>query len=170
MPATWFQSINAALILLLAPFFAMLWSRLGQAGKNPSQPLKISLALLLLGVGYLFMVFAARLNASGVKVSMFWLTATYFFHTVGELCISPTGLSFVTKIAPVRFVALLMGCWYIANFMANLGSGIVASHVEKIEKGEVDCPGIAGSGSAGWRITSLSLLSRQSARGWSSCC
>jgi POT family proton-dependent oligopeptide transporter len=124
--------------LLLAPFFAMLWSRLGQAGKNPSQPLKISLGLLLLGVGYLFMVFAARLNAAGVKVSMFWLTATYFFHTVGELCISPTGLSFVTRIAPVRFVSLLMGCWYISNFLANLGGGIVASHVEKIEKGEVE--------------------------------
>jgi POT family proton-dependent oligopeptide transporter len=71
---------------------------------------------------------------------MFWLTATYFFHTLGELCISPTGLSFVTKIAPVRFVSLLMGCWYISNFIANLGSGIIASYVKKIEQGELDLP------------------------------
>lgn len=140
MPATWFQSVNAALILILAPFFAELWSRLGQAGKNPSQPLKISLGLLLLGIGYVFMVCAARLNATGLKVSIFWLTATYFFHTLGELCISPTGLSFVTKIAPVRFVSLLMGCWYIANFMANLGGGYVASYVKRIEQGELDLP------------------------------
>ncbi len=140
VPATWFQTINAAMILLFGPVFAGLWSWLGRTGRNPSQPVKIGLALLLLGAGSGCMVIAARLNATGVKVSMFWLTATYLFNTLGELCISPTGLSFVTKIAPVRFVALLMGCWYFANFFANLGSGLIASYVQQIERGEIDLP------------------------------
>jgi POT family proton-dependent oligopeptide transporter len=69
---------------------------------------------------------------------MFWLLATYTLHTLGELCLSPTGLSYVTKTAPAKYVSLLMGIWFISSFVANLGGGIVASYVEKIEKGEVE--------------------------------
>jgi len=140
IPATWFQSVNAALIILLAPLFAWLWSRLGRRGLDPSQPVKIGLGLLLLGGGYAFMVFAAWLNASGAQVAMWWLLATYTMHTLGELCLSPTGLSFVTKTAPVRFVSLLMGIWFVSNFVANLGGGVVASYVQQIESGELALP------------------------------
>jgi len=144
MPASWFQSVNPLLIIVLAPLFAMLWSRLGKRGLDPSQPIKISLGLLLLGAGYIFMVFGARSSDTGLKVGMYWLLATYTLHTFGELCLSPTGLSFVTKTAPLRFVSLLMGVWFLSNFVANLGGGIVASYVEKVERGELFKPILGG--------------------------
>lgn len=141
IPATWFQSVNAGLIILFAPVFAWLWVALGKRNLNPSQPLKIAYGLILLGLGYLFMVWGAKLNFdTGAKVSMFFLFATYFLHTMGELCLSPTGLSFVSKVAPVRFVSLLMGIWFISSFIANLGGGLIASQVEAIEKGEIKLP------------------------------
>lgn len=140
MPATWFQSVNPCLIVLLAPFFAALWTGLGKRNLDPSQPLKISLGLILLGIGYLFMVAAGILGKDGAKVGMFWLTMTYVFHTLGELCLSPTGLSYVTKAAPVRYVSLLMGIWFISSFLANLGGGYIAATVEQIERGEIHLP------------------------------
>lgn len=138
VPATWFQSVNPFLIFLLAPFFAALWSYLGARKLDPSQPAKIGLGLLLLGGGYVFMVLAAQLNVGGAQVAMFWLIATYTLHTVGELCLSPTGLSFVTKTAHPKYVSFLMGIWFISSFLANLGGGIIASYVKQIEKGELD--------------------------------
>jgi POT family proton-dependent oligopeptide transporter len=138
VPATWFQSVNALLILAIAPLMAGLWSYLARRGLDPSQPVKIGIGLLLLGGGFLFMVAAGALNADGSKVAMFWLIATYALHTVGELCLSPTGLAFVTKTAPARYASLLMGIWFISNSSANLGGGIVASYAEQIEKGEIE--------------------------------
>jgi POT family proton-dependent oligopeptide transporter len=139
MPSTWFQSFNSAFIILLAPVFTWLWGALGKM--NPSQPVKIALGLLLVGVGYLPMVFAAKIHAeSGVPVAMLWLTSLYFIHTLGELCLSPTGLSYVTKAAPARYVSLLMGIWFISSFIANLGGGLVASQVQKVESGEIKMP------------------------------
>ncbi len=141
IPATWFQSINALLIVLCAPLFSIIWSALAARGRNPSQPVKIALGLIFLGIGYVAMVWAAKLNFdTGAKVGMFWLTFAYATHTLGELCLSPTGLSYVTKAAPVRFVSLLMGIWFISSFMANLGGGIIASYVKDIEQGTVDLP------------------------------
>lgn len=136
VPATWFQSINAGLIFMLAPLFATLWTRLGRRNLNPGQPIKIALGLLFVGLGYVFMVVAANHVQSAAKASMMLIVLTYFWHTVGELCLSPTGLSYVTKAAPVRFVSLLMGIWFISSFIANLGGGLVAAQVEAIEKGE----------------------------------
>ncbi|HVZ93843.1 MAG TPA: peptide MFS transporter [Phycisphaerales bacterium] len=139
MPSTWFQSFNAAFIILLAPIFTWLWGALGR--HNPSQPVKIALGLLLVGLGYIPMVFAAKLNAdNGVLVSMMWLTSLYFIHTLGELCLSPTGLSYVTKAAPAKYVSLLMGIWFISSFVANLGGGLIASQVQKVESGEIKMP------------------------------
>jgi len=141
VPATWFQSVNAGLIFILAPLFAAIWTSLGRRRMNPSQPVKISLGLIFLGLGYIFMVWAGTIAAnSAAKASMMLIFATYFLHTVGELCLSPTGLSYVTKAAPVRFVSLLMGIWFVSSFIANLGGGIVASKVEAIERGELKTP------------------------------
>lgn len=139
VPATWFQSINPFAIFLFAPLFAALWEALGRRGRDPSQPVKVALGLFLLGAGYVVMVFAA-LRSQTVQVSMFWLTATYLLHTLGELCLSPTGLSFATKAAPARFVSLVMGFWFISSFLANLGGGLIASYVEGIEKGTIRLP------------------------------
>lgn len=152
VPTTWFQSVNPLLIILLAPVFGWAWTALGRRRLNPPQPVKIALGLLFLGVGYLFMVWGASIARAGVltppdqpalaaaKASMLFILATYFFHTVGELCLSPTGLSYVTKAAPVRFVSLLMGIWFISSFIANLGGGLVAAQVERVEKGEIELP------------------------------
>jgi POT family proton-dependent oligopeptide transporter len=136
VPATWFQSVGALLIILLAPAFASLWSALDRHGRNPSQPVKIALALFLLGGGYLFMV-AGSLGASPERrASMFWLLATYTMHTLGELCISPTGLAFVTRFAPLRFVSLLMGLSFLSNSLANWAGGRLAGQIERISSGE----------------------------------
>ena len=108
---------------------------------NPSQPMKIALGLLFLGVGDLFAVWAGRHVAiSGTKASMVFILSTYFWHTVGELCVSPTGLSYVSKTAPKQYVSLLMGMWFVSSFIANLGGGLIAAKVEAIEKGEILLP------------------------------
>jgi POT family proton-dependent oligopeptide transporter len=140
VPATWFQSVNAGLIFLLAPAFAGLWTWLGRRHLDPSQPLKIALGLLFLGLGYVFMVWAGLAARDGAKASMLLILLTYFWHTVGELCVSPTGLSYVTKVAPARFVSLLMGVWFISSFIANLAGGLIAAKVEAVEKGEIALP------------------------------
>ncbi|MBL8885297.1 MAG: peptide MFS transporter [Phycisphaerales bacterium] len=141
VPATWFQSVNAGLIFILAPIFSAVWLALGKRNLNPSQPMKIALGLFFVGFGYIFMVWAGSIvNAPGAKASMALVLMMYFWHTVGELCLSPTGLSYVTKAAPVRFVSLLMGIWFVSSFIANLGGGLIAGQVERIEKGEVRLP------------------------------
>jgi proton-dependent oligopeptide transporter, POT family len=140
MPTTWFQSVNPLLIILLAPLFGVAWSWLGKRRRNPSQAVKISLGLALLGGGYVFMVFAGLLTKDAARVSMFWLMATYFMHTLGELCLSPTGLSYVTKTAPLRFMSLLMGVWFLSSFVAGVAGGKVAALVEDIEKGALKLP------------------------------
>jgi len=141
VPATWFQSVNAGLIFILAPLFAMIWTALGRRNRNPSQPAKIALGLIFLGVGYIFMVWAGKIAIGGSAKAGMWLVfMTYFWHTVGELCLSPTGLSYVTKAAPVKFVSLLMGIWFISSFIANLGGGLIASLVEDIESGRLSLP------------------------------
>ncbi len=141
VPATWFQSINAGVIFLFAPLFAALWTGLGKRRMNPSQPVKIALGLILLGVGFLFMVWAGKIaHGNAAKAGMMLIVATYFWHTMGELCLSPTGLSYVTKAAPAKFVSLLMGIWFVSSFIANLGGGLVAAQVEKIERGTQKMP------------------------------
>ena len=140
VPATWFQSVNAGLIFLLAPLFAGLWTRLGRWHLDPSQPLKIALGLGFLGIGYVFMVWAGLQTGGGGKASMALILLTYLWHTVGELCVSPTGLSYVTKVAPKRFVSLLMGVWFISSFIANLAGGLIAAQVEAVERGEIRLP------------------------------
>ncbi len=156
VPATWFQSINAGLIFVLAPLFAAIWTGLGKRKMNPSQPVKIALGLIFLGLGYIFMVWAGQISntksvlpagtalagaaPTAMKAGMWLIFMTYLWHTVGELCLSPTGLAYVTKAAPVKFVSLLMGIWFISSFIANLGGGLIAAKVEDIEKGKTQMP------------------------------
>lgn len=147
-PAEWFQSVNPLFILLLAPVFASLWVRLGRRGKEPSTPLKFALGLILLGGGFVFMVMGAQAaegpDGSIAKVSAFWLLAAYCVNTMAELCLSPVGLSMVTKLSPVHFVSLLMGVWFLANFVANLAAGILTGYSEKIARTGFILDGLAG--------------------------
>lgn len=127
IPASWFQSINALAIVLLAPFFSMLWLALGKKNLEPSSPLKMAFGLLFLSLGYVVIAAGVHNVAPGVRVSLFWLTTLYMLHTVGELCLSPIGLSMVSKLAPLRFSSLLMGTWFLANATANKFAGTLSA-------------------------------------------
>ncbi|HET7456977.1 MAG TPA: peptide MFS transporter [Gemmatimonadaceae bacterium] len=127
IPSSWFQSVNPAVILIFAPTFAWLWGALGRANREPSTALKMALGLFLLGGGFVFMMIGGRRADAGVLVSPLWLVAAYTFHTWGELCLSPVGLSYVSKVAPWRFAGLLMGVWFLANAVANKLAGALAA-------------------------------------------
>ncbi len=128
MPASYFQSFNAVFIIILAPIFAMLWSFLGKRNAEPSSPLKQAMGLFLLAIGYLFIALGVNGVDSNTKVSMIWLVGLYFLHTMGELCLSPIGLSMVNKLSPVRFSSLLMGVWFLSLSAANKFSGMLSSY------------------------------------------
>jgi len=133
VPASWFQSINPVFIVLLGIPMTKLWAWLASKGKNPSVPVKMAFGLLLASAGFLIMIPAAMIASSGSKVTILWLIGVYFTHTVGELCLSPIGLSMVTKLAPKKFVSMLVGVWFIANFVANLVAGLFASLYDQME-------------------------------------
>jgi POT family proton-dependent oligopeptide transporter len=124
-PASWFQSANALFIIFLTPLFAWLWVWLAQRRRDPSTPAKFSFGLILVGAGFLVMMVAASLSATGVKVSPMWLIVTYFLHTVGELTLSPVGLSAMTKLAPQRIAGMIMGVWFMATSAGNFIAGTV---------------------------------------------
>jgi POT family proton-dependent oligopeptide transporter len=137
IPAAWFQSINSAVLIATAPLFAALWTGLARRGKEPSTPAKMTAAMVLVGIGFVFMVLGALGSDRGALVSPLWLVAAYSFHTFGELCLSPIGLSFVSKLAPAKFMSLLMGVWFFATAISEFLAGQLASLVDKIERGEL---------------------------------
>jgi POT family proton-dependent oligopeptide transporter len=126
IPASTLQAINALFIICLAPVFAWMWVRLNKRGLEPSSPAKFSLGLVLMGAGFLVMVAASVASESGLKVSPMWLVLTYLLHTLGELSLSPVGLSTVTKLAPHRMVGQMMGVWFMSMSLGNLIAGRVA--------------------------------------------
>lgn len=132
VPAGWFQSVNALFIILLAPFFGMLWVGMARRGKNIATPLKMVFGLILTGVGFLAMVCATFDQAAHGKASMLWLILAYLFHTMGELCISPVGLSMVTKLAPLRLAGLMMGVWFLINAFANKFAGMIGAYAKQV--------------------------------------
>ena len=130
IPTGWFQSLNSFFIFIFAPFFAWLWIALGSRHLNPSAPAKFALGVMLMGSGFLVMAAAAAIVASGVKVAPTWLIVTYLLHTFGELCLSPVGLSYFTKLTPKRFVGQMMGMWFLAMSLGNLVAGIIAGEFD----------------------------------------
>lgn len=130
IPTEWFQSLNPVFILIFAAPFSMLWVALARRNLDPSAPAKFGFGLILLGLGFLFMVAAANIVAGGGKAMPYLLTLTYLLHTYGELCLSPVGLSFVTKLAPQRYVSQMMGVWFLATSIGNLSAGLLAGMFE----------------------------------------
>lgn len=126
IPASTYNSVNAVFIVILAPLFAELWGKLGKRNLEPASPYKQALGLLFLSLGYVVIAIGVS-DIGTVKVSMMWLIVLYLLHTVGELCLSPIGLSLVNKLAPVRFASLLMGTWFLANATANKFAGTLSS-------------------------------------------
>lgn len=122
------QSVNPLFIILLAPVIGMLWVWLDN--RSPSIPAKFGFGLILLGVGFLVLAWGSTFLVGGAKVGMQWLVVTYFFHTVGELCLSPVGLSSMTKLAPDRLVGQMMGTWFMGSALGNLIAGLVAGYIE----------------------------------------
>jgi POT family proton-dependent oligopeptide transporter len=137
LPATWFQSVNSAFLLASAPIFAWMWTALARRGREPSTPVKMGAALMLMAIGFVFMVVGARLSDGGALVSPLWLVATYAFHTFGELWLSPIGLSTVSKLAPTRLTSLMMGVWFFGTGTAEYLAGHMASLTERVERGEM---------------------------------
>lgn len=127
MPASYFQSFNPIIIVLAAPLISMLWSFLGKRNLEPASPTKQAMGLLLLSLGYLFISLGVQGVTPGQRVSVMWLTGLYFIHTIGELCLSPIGLSLVNKLSPVRFSSLLMGVWFMSNAAADKFAGVLSS-------------------------------------------
>ena len=129
-PASWYQSANPVFIIIFAPFFAWLWVALGKRNLDPSSPAKFGIGLVLLGVGFIVMMLASQLVvSSGGKVAPTWLALTYMLHTFGELCLSPVGLSNVTKLSPKRYVGQMMGTWFLGAAVGNLLAGLIGGHV-----------------------------------------
>ena len=123
MPASWLQSVNPAFIIIFAPIFGWLWVWLNKRNLEPSSPVKFSMGLLLLGAGFLVMVFAAEVAMAHAKASVVFLVTYYLLETFGELSLSPVGLSTVTKLAPKRLVGQMMGVWFLATGLAEILAG-----------------------------------------------
>ena len=131
IPASWFSVLNSLFIILLAPVFSKIWA----SKYNPSGPIKFSIGLILLGLGFAFLSYGSMSIPFGAKtasVSIFWLVFAYLFHTLGELCVSPVGLSYVSKLAPVRLIGLMFGFWLLSSFFANLLGGFTGSFIDKV--------------------------------------
>ncbi|MBL8547071.1 MAG: peptide MFS transporter [Hyphomonadaceae bacterium] len=126
MPAGQAQAFNPIFIVLMAPLFSLMWNWLGSKKLEPSVPFKFVIALALVGIGFLALVFGARFHNEAFQVALFWLALTYFIHSVGELCISPVGLSMITKLSPQKMVGLMMGVWFMSSAMAQYAGGIIA--------------------------------------------
>jgi POT family proton-dependent oligopeptide transporter len=124
--SSWLQSLNSLFIVIFAPFFAWMWIWLGKRYLNPSTPVKFGLGLVLLAIGFMMMVIASTIVASGQLAMPTWLVLTYLFHTFGELAISPVGLSATTKLAPQRFVGQMMGIWFVGTALGNLIASQIA--------------------------------------------
>jgi POT family proton-dependent oligopeptide transporter len=131
MPALFLQSANSFFVIVFAPVFAALWGALGKRDNDLSSPAKFTLGLLFAAMGFAVMIFAAQSIQGGgpVKVSPWWLVVSYLFQTFGELCLSPVGLSSMTKLAPRKFTGQMMGVWFMAAALGNLIAGLVGGHV-----------------------------------------
>jgi POT family proton-dependent oligopeptide transporter len=130
IPTGWFQSLNSIFIIALSPFFAALWVNLAKKMISPSYSVKTALGLIIMATGFIVMFFAAQYAASGLKVAPYWLVATYFLHTVGELCLSPVALSAVSKLSPKRFSGQLMGVFVLTYSMGSIISGLLAGNFD----------------------------------------
>lgn len=131
VPASWFGILNSFFIIAFAPLFSKLW----ESKYNPSGPVKFAIGLILLGLGFAILAYGSMgipLGAKTASVSMIFLVLAYLLHTLGELCVSPVGLSYVSKLAPVKLVGLMFGVWFVANFIANLTAGITGSYIDPI--------------------------------------
>lgn len=134
MPSTWFQALNPLFVFALAPFLNMFWATQAKRGKEPSSVGKMALGCMLLGISFLVLMFATSGISETQRITFLWLVLCTFIYTLGELYLSPIGLSLVTKIAPARLVSMMMGMWFLSSFFGNYLSGYLGTYYEKMSK------------------------------------
>jgi POT family proton-dependent oligopeptide transporter len=134
IPSTWFQSFNPVMILMFAPLLSWVWLRQARKGREPSSVSKLGIGCYLLGAGYFVMIAAARAVPEGTRGSVLWLVGTTFLLTIGELYLSPVGLSLVVKVAPKRIVSMMMGMWFLSNFFGNYMTGYLGTFYDIMPK------------------------------------
>ena len=149
MPASWLQSINPLFIIALAPVFGTLWTGLARRNADPSLAMKFALGLIALGAGFFVIAWGAANTSADNPASPTWLIVTYFLHTCGELCLSPVGLSAMTRLAPRGRVGQMMGVWFIAAALGNLIAGLVAGSLETLSPGALFSQVAMFTGAAG---------------------
>ena len=130
LTVSWFSILNSFFIIAFASFFSKWW----ESKYNPSAALKYGIGLVLVGLGFGLLAFGSYDLAEGVKVSMVWLILAYLFHTLGELCLSPVGLSYVSKLVPARMIALMFGMWYLAIAIGNKIAASLGGMVDQIKE------------------------------------
>ncbi|WP_394750288.1 peptide MFS transporter [Spongiimicrobium salis] len=131
VPTAWFQGANAGFIILLAVAIASFWAKRKLKGKEATSLFKMGIGTIIMGVGFVYMVFASMQYESEGSSAMYWLVLAYLFHTIGELCLSPVSLSFFTKLAPARYMALMMGVYWAATGLGNKVAGVVGESAQK---------------------------------------
>ncbi len=155
IPSTWYQSFNPFMIFVFVPLLNALWARQAARGTEPASLSKLAIGCALCGAGFLVMIAGEWAATPGVKQNLLWLTAATAVFTIGELYLSPIGLSFVSKVAPARLVSTLMGVWFLANFFGNYGAGWLGSFYEQMPKaayfGLMTAIGLAG-GAVLWAL------------------
>jgi proton-dependent oligopeptide transporter, POT family len=155
MPASYFQSINPLAVICLAPVFTILWGFLYKRKLEPSSPYKMAYGLSLVALGYIVIAIAVKGLGLGEKVSMWWLVSLYIIHSMGELCLSPIGLSMVSKLAPLRLSSLMMGTWFLANAAANKFAGTLSALIPPSSEGVDPSVPVIYPSFLGFEITNL---------------
>jgi POT family proton-dependent oligopeptide transporter len=155
MPASYFQSVNPLAVIALAPLFTIIWGFLYARKLEPSSPKKMAIGLALVALGYVVIAFAVKGLGVEDKVSMWWLIALYVIHTMGELCLSPIGLSMVSKLAPLRLSSLMMGTWFLANAAANKFAGTLSALIPPTAGAEATTEPLVYPSFLGFQITNL---------------
>jgi POT family proton-dependent oligopeptide transporter len=155
MPASYFQSVNPLAVIILAPVFSLIWGFLYIRKLEPSSPKKMALGLALVALGYVVIAIAVKGLGIEDKVSMWWLISLYIIHTMGELCLSPIGLSMVSKLAPLRLSSLMMGTWFLANAAANKFAGTLSALIPPTAGAEATTGPVVNPSFLGYQITNL---------------
>jgi POT family proton-dependent oligopeptide transporter len=155
MPASYFQSVNPLSVIILAPIVSLIWGFLYQRKLEPSSPYKMAIGLALVALGYLVIAIAVKGLGIGDKVSMWWLFGLYVIHSLGELCLSPIGLSMVSKLAPLRLSSLMMGTWFLANAAANKFAGTLSALIPPSGEGIDPSAPVVYPSFMGFAITNL---------------
>jgi len=134
MPSSWFQAFNPIIILAISPVLIMFWKWQNRRGKEPSSVMKMGIGCILCGLAYVIMIFAARAMPGAEKGTVMWLLGTTFLFTIGEIYLSPIGLSLVVQVAPRPIISAMMGLWYMSSFFGNWGSGQLGMYYDSMSK------------------------------------